>query len=329
MATTNTNIFAAHFKDQAALDNNFSRALVIGAKGLAFMTGLKISACSGNMVHYCTPNGLPVGTLTTGRKNEYSEKAHDIFVFRSAALVQRDRAPAGHRYSERDLREGKTIKGLVQAMKKCDKTPTEENVMNHLAGTLKDIFVSPMRSVAEARIRLDTKYQLPLVMQFLGIDKYTVMQDEGAIRRLYEQYITDNKAYIEARDNAVRLCIGSTIIGCNRLTGAGPYIIGKARVRGVTADTKKLLDYGLTVEFTEPMMRHEELPEEFGGIAAITKAYMEGSSSGANKSSPFGLHAHVDLYHDAVDIAQESSQYYSWVAIPTDIAEGAPVVYTI
>ena len=328
-------IFAAHLLDTADRDMDAMVAsgkatLATGAKEFAFLTGTRISKIGVKHIYFATPNGLPVGRLerTTPDNKRYYEADKDmVFMFTSCAIVTRARSGRGGSYDAQYQRVGKTIKGMVQSIKKNDTPITEENVTRYLCTDMHQAFYDPLSGINEASIQIQRNLLLPLVKHLLGVDKFSILQHEPQVRQAYEAYLTANKQYLEACENRQRFANGATFIGVEDGNSAirhpGPFFICTARL-------KDRVKYGTRgVEFMTPLVRYETLPDEFGGIAAICKAHLPGKGEEVSPTHPFGIVRHNDHYYEDVDVIHEVSSNMRWTVIPTDIAEDAPYVYSL
>lgn len=323
-------IFSAHLLDTADASMEIAThlgagRLAAGAKDFAFLTGTRISRIAQHQIDIATPNGLPLGTLTRcepTRNAYHSNDADRHFMFTSHAIIQRERNSRGGYHDARFQRQGKTIKGIVQSMKKNDRAMTEESVTKFLCDRAYEAFAEPLSGINEASISVQRNLLLPLVKHLLGVDKFTVMQHEPQLRKAYEDFLVNNKAHAEATENMKRFANGATFIGTTELA-QGALFICTARLHDRTKYE------GRAVEYMTPLVRHETLPEEFGGIAAIFKAHLPGINENVSTKHPFGIESYSDRYYEDVDVVYEVSPNMKWTVIPTDIAEDAKYVHLI
>ena len=334
---TNSKIFAPHLLDTAEMLMEHaslagSARLVEGARDFAFLTNSRISAIAIHRIDFATPNGLPFGKLFTNRgdatRGSYSNLDKDKqFLFTSHAIVKLKRERRGRGWGDSHVqRQAKTIKGMVQSMRKNDTKISEESITAFLCADLWQTFREPVQGVSEANLSMPRGVLLPLVRSFLNLDKFTVMQHEPQIKAAYAKFLEDNKAYATACENMMLFARGATIIGMESCNG-GPLYIAQVRVKG-RSNVAEVLGKRV-IEFITPLVRHEELPEEFCGKAAICKAHLPGVNQRVNAAHPFGMSVQTDHYYEDVDVLTESSSHMFWTVIPADIPEEAQSVFSV
>jgi hypothetical protein len=283
------------------------------AKEMCLTFNISMDHMANRAVMLVTPNGLDVGALFCVRNRE----GEDVFRFTSPALIHRERPPRGFRYGGRDLREGKTIKSLIQTIRKNDaKEITEQKVMAHWMAGLAGGLRRPNDNTRTVDINVSKNLLLPLVEAALGTDIYTVQQHKDALEQHYKDYLTRNKAALEAKENTLRFMRGCVAIceGNNKDRDNNLYI---TKMRAPTMPNGQYDITGYKFETMTPLVRIKELPEEYRGKEAIVRAYLEGKDE-LKRGRVFGIEAGNNEYVEDVDVVFEWSSLGQWTLIPDE-----------
>jgi hypothetical protein len=303
--------FTAHTKDLPQFANEFCYAF-----------NLRVAGASGRNIYVNTPNGLPVGKLYIGESGPRYGAKERMFAFKSSLIVQRERALPGT--YDKDTRHAKTIRGMLQTVKKNDKPITEDIVAAWYTDGVAAAITTPYddyRNRSAPTISVPSQYLLPMVEAALGVDTYSVQQHKDILQKAYDKYLADNAGRIAAEATALRYGRGCTVIGQSERNQRFFYV-AQAKLIEDTATGKVLLNNYPKVQLTAPLKRVESLPEEVCGLAAITKAYMQGRPEGVSASNPFGISFGTDTYYDDVDVIASNTHRMQWIIIPTENDHG-------
>lgn len=279
----------------------------------------RVAGGSGRKVFVHTPNGLPFGNLYIDDTKNYSEK---VFAFQSDAIVHRNRALPGSSWVK-NVRHAKTIRGMIQTVKKNDRPVTEEIVSAWYVDGLAHAIATPFddyRHASVPRVDVPSRCLLSMVEAALGIDSYSVQQHKDVLQSVYAKYRTENADRLEAETIALRYGRGCTMIG--QTNGAGSfYYVTQAKLLENDKGKIDLTNYP-KAGLTTPLKRVETMPEEFFGIAAITKAYLQGKGDVQVSDTPFGMPWGMDKYLDDVDVVASNTSRMQWVIIPMEKDHG-------
>ena len=298
---------ASHTKDLPQFINEFCYAF-----------NLRVAGASGRNVFINTPNGLPVGRLYIGETGPRYGAKERMFAFKSDIIIHRERALPGT--YDRDTRHAKTIRGMLQTVKKNDRPITEATLAAYYTQGIAEAITTPYDSYKHGSaptVDVPKRCILPMVEAALGVDAYSVQQHKDVLRKAYDKYIEQNADRFAAEVTALRYGRGCTIIG-NSSAGAGFFYVAKAKLIEDVSTGKVPLDNYPKAELTTPLMRVETLPEEFCGLAAITKAYMQGRPSETSDATPFGIRMGQDAYYGDVDVIASYTQRMQWIIIPVE-----------
>lgn len=297
---------ASHTKDLPQFINEFCYAF-----------NLRVAGASGRNVFINTPNGLPVGRLYIGETGPRYGAKERMFAFKSDIIIHRERAlPGTH---ARDTRHAKTIRGMLQTVKKNDKPINEATVSAWYMEGLAHAIATPFddyRHVSVPSVDVPKRCILPMVEAALGIDSYSVQQHKDVLQSVYDRYRTQNADRLEAEAIALRYGRGCTMIGLTNGAG-GFYYVTQAKLVEDDKGKVDLASYPKAV-LTAPLKRVETMPEEFFGIAAITKAYLQGKGDVQVSDTPFGMPWGMDKYLGDVDVVASYTSRMQWVIIPME-----------
>lgn len=322
----NEKLYASYVKDPALLDATITACgedLPSLVNEFCYAFNLRVEGTSGSSVLVATPNGLAVGSLYIGSKQvggRYSgNPAEKMYCFLSDAIVQRSRAISGDRYGSKHIRQGKTMRGLIQTVKKNDRPITEAVMQAASTPCLARALANPYgeyRNGGVIGVALPQHLWLPLVEMALGIDVYGAQREVEKLKRIHKDYRKANAKMFAAKETALRFCRGSTAIGIlNTESANGPYLITKVKFAEDTAGAINIASR--TLEFLTPLVRVETLPEEFCGTAAICKVYLQGKGDRV-AANPFGVCAGEDEYLVDVDISVDYTSNIQWVILPME-----------
>ena len=329
----NEKLYASHVKDPALLDAAIAGAAVdlpSLVNEFCYAFNLRVESANGAYVTVATPNGLTAGVLFIGSRQvggRYSGKpAEKVYCFRSEAIVQRERGIPGNRSGSKDVRQGKTMRGLIQTVKKNDRPITELTLHAQYAHALSGALTNPYsdyRYGGAIGVALPQHLWLPLVEMALGIDVYGAQREVEKLKRIHKDYIKANAKMFAAKETAMRYCRGSTAIGIGNVNKAdGHYLIAKVKFKEDDAGATNICQSGAdTLEFLTPLVRVETLPEEYCGTAAICKVYLQGQG-GFIAPNPFGVTAGTNKYLFDVDISLDYSNSMQWVVLPMENDHG-------
>lgn len=288
------------------------------AKEFCYTFNTRIEAVKNGQVFVATPNGLPVGRLFKAGKGGRNNTSEPMFRFNGPFTVKRTRSLPGNRYDEKHVREGKTIAGLIRAIKKTDNPITEEYIAGCMtAGLGKGLIEAYYRyRHGGGGVAIDIPRRLHLAMTefILGMDAYAIQQDKAALEKAHEKYMKDNAKKFAAIETAKRFSRGAIAVAFNNRNDWQHCFA--AEIKG---DPDKLDDAKL--ELVTPLTRYEAMPEVLGGKAIITKLYLQGKGETLGHN-PFGVAGGTDDYNEDVDIAAvyncPGKLTMQWVIVPKE-----------
>ena len=298
---------ASHTKDLPQFINEFCYAF-----------NLRVTGSSGRQVFVATPNGLPVGRLYIGETGPRYGAKERVFAFKSDIIIHRERSLPGT--YDNDIRHAKTTRGMLQTLKKNDKPINEATVAAYYTSGMELAIATPYDDCRHTRapiVEVPTYCLLSMVEAALGIDPYSVQRHKDILRDTYDKYLSKNANRLAAEVVAQRFGRGCHVIG-HSSAGAGFFYVAQAKLVADAATGKVELGNYPKAELTTPLVRVESLPEEFCGLAAITKAYMQSRPNDTSDANPFGIKMGTDTYFEDVDIVASYTQRMQWIIIPME-----------
>ena len=309
--------FARCMEALTAADPKKQADLFKFAQEFCYTFDARIERMGSGRVMVVTPNGLPIGAV----HKAYDNKRSAVFRFTSVPIVQRDRALPGERHHEKYTRQGKTIAGLIRAIKKTDNPITETflgvAMTQGLANGITGAYARYRHGSNGTAIRVPSNLLLAMTEALLGIDTYSILQDKHHLEQAHAAYVKANADKLAAQATARRFAKGSIAVGWSLNK---PEFFYAAEVK-LAQEPGKSLDLDFPhIELVTPLTRYEALPEVLGGKAIITKLYLQGIGDSDDRN-PFGVRWGTDNYHEAVDVSCEycrNTEGIQWVVIPKE-----------
>lgn len=275
---------------------------------------MRIDGMRNARVFIVTPNGLPVGNLHLRQKKKGWQYLDEWdFAFTSEPIVERARRLPGGNHNDKNTRLGKTIRGLISAIKKTDNPFNEDTLSKYWRSGL-DI-MNALRDYRDGRnaaaIQIPARFTVSMVEALLGMDAYSWQQHKADLERMHARYLTDDAARIERKKTAQRFANGSVCLFTDSSETKRLWIC-EAKLQ----DPMKL-DEG-SLELMTPLRRIDALPDELGGRAVIAKCFFQGQDSGSNSMSPFGITWGSSKYYTEIDLASDYTVRGQWVIIPKE-----------
>jgi hypothetical protein len=275
---------------------------------------MRIDGIRNAKVFIVTPNGLPVGHLNLRQKKKGWQYLDEWdFSFTSEAIVERARRLPGGDYNDRNTRLGKTIRGLISAIKKTDVALTEDTLSKYWREGL-DIMNAwdDYRNGRNAAvIQIPARFTVAMTEALLGIDAYSWQQHKADLERMHARYLTDDAARINQKKTAQRFANSSVCIFTDRSEAQKLWMCEAKLVDPAKLDEGKL-------ELMTPLRRIDALPDELGGRAVIAKCFFQGQDSGSNSKNPFGVTWGSNKYYPEIDLATDYTTRGQWVVIPKE-----------
>lgn len=287
-----------------------------------FAFNLNVYKVNGASAWLRTPNGLDIGYVKSFKRYNSSGNEEQAYMFNSSPIVQRERAARGHS-GNHDVRDAKTIQGLIRAVKKNDAPITDEYLSQCYANTVRGSMAIPSENYNGNEpdpIYLKADAALALVESFLEIDRFAAQRAREAVEQAYTDFRNKNKKRNEALDTSLRFGEGVNVImfepGRQVSLEQREFLIGQLCVdTSENSDRNPYSNYDVKV--MSQFKRVVGIPEEFGGTEVIIRAYMEGRGHGYAANNPFGIARYSDFYSEELDFVTEAHGLFNdqWQAV--------------
>jgi len=240
-----------------------------------------------------TAEGVPCGTLKVK-----SDHDGEFFVFNSI-VVKKEKASSR---SDRHTRDSKTIKGLINTIKRNNEIPSIQNCMTQHSHGIVDALRATSYGIACPSIKLSTEAVVELIKVYLGETSYVISHDAD-IREAHSNYISQLTARGEREKTFDRFKEGCKGIAVLSTDEKPIYIVGDITWVGDTPNVTNI-----TV--------HKSLSENehVAGDAMMIRTYMQGNNG--TTDNELGVKTY-DSYYSDIDISTGyGNANCVWVLIP-------------